>query len=81
MRKLTVAFLAATALLSALTATPAAAKPRAANGQIVFGRDDPLVGDTVPSGCALAPRLLRRGACHRAHRSRERGEALRPRSR
>jgi len=47
MRKLTVGFLAAIALLPALSATPATAKPRAANGQIAFGRDDPLVGDTV----------------------------------
>ena len=42
MRKLTVGFLAAIALLSALTATPATAKPRGVNGQIVFGRDDPV---------------------------------------
>jgi Tol biopolymer transport system component len=47
MRKLAVGFLAAIALLSALTAMPAAAKPRAVNGEIVFGRDDPLVGGTV----------------------------------
>jgi Tol biopolymer transport system component len=47
MRKLTVGFLAAIAVLWALTPMPAAARPRAVNGQIVFGRDDPLVGDTV----------------------------------
>src|SRR5215213_2099561 len=45
--KLRVGFLAAIALLSVLAATPAAAKPRAVNGQIAFGRDDPLVGSTV----------------------------------
>ena len=47
MRKLTVGFLAAIALLSALTATPATAKPRAVNGQIVFARDDPAVGHVI----------------------------------
>jgi len=41
MHKLTVGSLAAIALLSALAATPAVAKPRGVNGQIVFGRDDP----------------------------------------
>jgi Tol biopolymer transport system component len=43
MRKLSITSLAAIALLSALTATPAAARPRGTNGQIVFGRDDPLL--------------------------------------
>jgi hypothetical protein len=43
--KLTAGVLAAIALLSAATALPAAAKPRAVNGQIVFGRHDPLVAD------------------------------------
>jgi TolB protein len=47
MRKLTAGSLAAMALLLALTATPATARPRGVNGQIAFGRDDPLVGDTV----------------------------------
>jgi Tol biopolymer transport system component len=42
MHKLTVGFLAI-ALLSTLAATPAVAKPRGTNGQIVFGRDDPLL--------------------------------------
>jgi Tol biopolymer transport system component len=38
----------ACALLAvALGAAPAAARPLGHNGQIVFGRDDPLVGDTV----------------------------------
>jgi Tol biopolymer transport system component len=43
MRKLTAGSLAAMALLLALTATPATARPRGNNGQIVFGRDDPLL--------------------------------------
>jgi Tol biopolymer transport system component len=47
MRKLIVGSLAATLLCAA--AMPAAAHPRGHNGQIVFGRDDPLVGDTVIS--------------------------------
>jgi hypothetical protein len=47
MRKLTVGFLAAIALLSAPTATPAVAKPQAVNGQLTFGRFDPLLGDTT----------------------------------
>ena len=47
MRKLAIPSVAAVALLLALAATPAAAKPRGTNGQIVFGRDDRLVGDTV----------------------------------
>jgi Tol biopolymer transport system component len=47
MRKLIITSLAAIALLSALTVTPAVAKPRAVNGQIAFGRDDPLVRGTV----------------------------------
>jgi Tol biopolymer transport system component len=47
MRKATIATALAMALLLALTAMPAAAKPRAANGQIVFGRDDPLLQNTV----------------------------------
>ena len=47
MRKLTVGFFAAIVLLAALITTPAGAKPRAVNGEIVFGRDDPLVGHTV----------------------------------
>jgi Tol biopolymer transport system component len=38
MRKLTAGSLAAMALLLALTARPAAARPRGTNGQIVFGR-------------------------------------------
>ena len=42
-RKLTLGFLAAIALVPALTATPAAARPSGDNGQIVFGRDDPLL--------------------------------------
>jgi Tol biopolymer transport system component len=46
MRKLTLTLLAAIALL-AVTAMPAAAKPRGTNGQIAFGRQDPLLGDTV----------------------------------
>jgi Tol biopolymer transport system component len=47
MRKLIVGSLAA-ALLCAATAVPATAhKARDTNGQIVFGRDDPSVGDTV----------------------------------
>jgi Tol biopolymer transport system component len=46
MRKLTLRFLVATALMT-LTATPAAAKPRGVNGQIVFGRDDPLLGHVL----------------------------------
>jgi Tol biopolymer transport system component len=46
-RKAAIATAAAMALLMALTAMPAAAKPRAVNGQIVFGRDDPLLQDTV----------------------------------
>jgi Tol biopolymer transport system component len=41
--KLTAGSLAAMAMLLALTATPAAARPTGVNGQIVFGRDDPLV--------------------------------------
>jgi Tol biopolymer transport system component len=45
--KLTLGSLAALALLLALTATPAAAKPRAVNGQIAFGRDDPLLDHVV----------------------------------
>src|SRR3954469_22526934 len=47
MRKLSITSLAAVALLSALTATPAAAKPRAVNGQIAFFRDDPAVGHAI----------------------------------
>ena len=47
MRTLTITFLTAIALVMALTAMPAAARPLGHNGQIVFGRDDPLVGDTV----------------------------------
>jgi Tol biopolymer transport system component len=43
MRKLSIPSLAAIALLFALTATPAAARPRGVNGQIAFGRDDPLL--------------------------------------
>src|SRR3954454_2057208 len=47
MRKLSITSLAAVALLSAVTATPAAAKPRAVNGQIAFFRDDPAVGHVI----------------------------------
>jgi Tol biopolymer transport system component len=47
MRNLTVGSLAVIALLLMVQATPVAAKPRGANGQIVFSRDDPAVGDTV----------------------------------
>jgi Tol biopolymer transport system component len=46
MRKLSVTSLAAIALLSTLPATPAIAKPRGTNGQLSFGRFDPLLGDT-----------------------------------
>jgi Tol biopolymer transport system component len=42
MHKLTVGLLAAIALLSTMAATPAVAKPRGVNGQIVFGRDKSL---------------------------------------
>ena len=42
MHKLTVGLLAAIALLSTVAATPAVAKPRGVNGQIVFGRDKSL---------------------------------------
>jgi Tol biopolymer transport system component len=41
--KLSRGALAAIALLSVLTATPASAKPRGVDGQIAFGRDDPLL--------------------------------------
>ena len=41
MRKLTVGLLAAIALLSTVAATPAVARPRGVNGQIVFGSDMP----------------------------------------
>src|SRR5437763_1229536 len=34
-------------LTASVAATPAAGRPLAHNGQIVFGRDDQLVGDTV----------------------------------
>jgi Tol biopolymer transport system component len=47
MRKLTTTFLTAITLVMALTAMPAAATPPGHNGQIVFGRDDPLLHDTV----------------------------------
>jgi Tol biopolymer transport system component len=47
MRKAAIATAAAMGLLTAVMAMPAAAKPRAVNGQIVFGRDDPLLHDTV----------------------------------
>jgi hypothetical protein len=40
--------LAAVALLLALSAVPAAAKPPGPNGQIAFGRYDPFFDDTVP---------------------------------
>jgi Tol biopolymer transport system component len=46
-RKRTITFLTVIALVMALTAMPAAARPLGRNGQIVFGRDDPAVGDTV----------------------------------
>jgi Tol biopolymer transport system component len=39
--------LAALVLLTALTALPASASPRAANGQIAFAQFDPSLGDTV----------------------------------
>ena len=48
MRKLTIRSVTVTALLLAVMAIPAAAKPLGHNGQIVFGRVDPLAGDTVP---------------------------------
>jgi Tol biopolymer transport system component len=48
MRKLIMtAALAALVAAVALTALPAAAKPPGANGRIVFGREDPALGDTV----------------------------------
>jgi hypothetical protein len=47
LRKLTAGSLAVMVLLLALTATPAAARPSGVNGQIVFGRHDPLLHDTV----------------------------------
>jgi Tol biopolymer transport system component len=47
MRKLIITSAAAIALLSALPATPAIARPRGTNGQITFGRFDPLLEDTT----------------------------------
>jgi TolB protein len=47
MRKLTLGSLVAIALLLTVAALPAAANS-AVNGQIAFGRLDPLLGDTVP---------------------------------
>ena len=47
MRTLTAASLVSMALLLSLTAAPAGAKPPGTNGQIVFGRFDPLLDDTV----------------------------------
>jgi Tol biopolymer transport system component len=43
MRKLIITALAVTMLLSALMASAAVARPPGINGQIVFGRDDPLL--------------------------------------
>jgi Tol biopolymer transport system component len=47
MRKLLITSLAALALLSVVAVTPAAAKPRGVNGQIVFGRGDPVLGNVL----------------------------------
>jgi hypothetical protein len=47
MRKLSITSMAVIALLSALMATPAIARPRATNGQLTFGRFDPLLGNTT----------------------------------
>jgi hypothetical protein len=47
LRNLTAGSLAVMVLLLAVTATPAAARPSGVNGQIVFGRHDPLLHETV----------------------------------